>query len=108
MEKYLVAELEAVKEQKKIRVHLDKRAIMLAYYNDNVYAIDDQCPHLKASLTQGTLDENIITCKSHKAQFDITTGKVVDKAKLLFIKMPTKSAKTYETLIEDEKVYILK
>jgi len=44
--------------------------------NDGYYAINDTCSHDEASLADGdVLDDHIIECPMHGAQFDIKTGK---------------------------------
>jgi nitrite reductase/ring-hydroxylating ferredoxin subunit len=32
---------------------------------------------LECDLSEGVLENNIVTCQNHKARFDVTTGKVV-------------------------------
>jgi len=106
METY-VCDVDVLKEQGKMRVHVEGVAILMAYVNDQVYAINDLCPHMKASLYKGTLDETgIVTCKAHQAQIDIKDGSIKEKARLLFLKMPTKRATTYPTVVYGKKVYV--
>lgn len=39
-----------------------------------VYVTDDRCPHLEATLHDGRLVGNTITCKWHFWQFDLQSG----------------------------------
>lgn len=98
--------LKALKESKKLRIVLEDTPILITYCDDSVYAINDQCPHMKASLMKGDFKDGIVTCAKHNAQIDVKTGEILEKAKVLFIKMPTKTAKTYETKVEADKVYV--
>lgn len=96
---------ELVKEFKK-RVVINDKAILLIYLADKVYAIDDRCGHMGASLVKGTVKENTVECKSHHAVYQVETGKVLEKAHIGIVKMPTKSLGTYETEVKDQKIYV--
>ena len=38
------------------------------------YAIGDTCSHEEASLSEGFIDDDVVECPRHGAQFDIETG----------------------------------
>lgn len=101
------AKLEELKKQKKMLVEVDRHPIILILYNDKVYAVDNRCPHKQGSLYEGTFENGIITCPVHGAKFSIEKGKVEEKPKVLFLKLPTKRAQTYVTEIQDGDVMIL-
>ncbi len=101
-----VTTLEILKKASKLRVVVGDEPVLLGYHEQQVYAISDYCPHMKASLFNGSYQDGIITCPKHNAQIDIKTGLIQEKAKLLFIKVPTKNAKTYPVTVKDGKVYI--
>ncbi|PKL01370.1 MAG: hypothetical protein CVV56_01855 [Tenericutes bacterium HGW-Tenericutes-1] len=104
--KYFVASLEAFTPNQPILFEQDGVRILLALKDSKVYAIADKCPHLGTSLMKGTYDDGIVTCKSHGAKIDISTGDILEKAHLGFVKMPTKKAKMFEVTITDKKVYV--
>ncbi|MCR3906842.1 MAG: Rieske 2Fe-2S domain-containing protein [Tenericutes bacterium] len=95
-----------LKDAFKKRVIIEKTPILLVYFNNQVYAISDKCPHMGASLVDGMLKDNVIQCKRHGAKLNVETGDVVKKAQIGFIKLPTKEAVRYETVIKDDKVFI--
>ena len=101
-----VTEVETLKKQIKLKVFVNDLALLLIYDQNRVYAINDRCPHLGASLEKGTYDDGVVTCAKHHAQIDVKTGEVLEKAKILFLKMPTKKTKTYETKIEEGTVFV--
>jgi 3-phenylpropionate/trans-cinnamate dioxygenase ferredoxin component len=103
---HFAIELKDLKESFKKRVVIHDKPLLLIYFENQVYAISDQCPHLGASLEKGSLDGRSITCKSHHAKIDFTTGEIMDKAQVLFIKMPTKQATTYPVQIKNQQVFI--
>ncbi len=62
-------------DQAKVVEH-EGNPIAVFKLNDGYYAIDDTCSHDEASLVEGDiLDDHIIECPMHGAQFDIKTGK---------------------------------
>lgn len=105
MQKYAI-DLDTLKEKTKQRIMLDKTAILLIYKDEHVYAIRDRCPHMGASLEKGDIEGHTITCPKHHARIDFTSGEVVDPAKILIFKFPTKDTVVYQTEIKDGKVYI--
>ncbi|MCK1592105.1 non-heme iron oxygenase ferredoxin subunit [Bradyrhizobium sp. 169] len=51
----------------------------LAVYliDGKVYATDNVCSHAFALLTDGWLDDGLVECPLHGAQFDVKTGAVI-------------------------------
>ena len=88
------------------RVVINQTPILLIKDQDKVYALDDRCPHLKASLVKGSYEKGIVTCPKHNAQIDIKTGDILEKAKILFLKMPTKKAKIFKTKVDKESIFV--
>jgi len=48
--------------------------IALFRRGDQVFAIDDSCPHSGASLAGGRFDGRSVTCRAHGLRFDVATG----------------------------------
>ena len=51
----------------------------VAVFNSDsgIFAFDDECPHVEASLGSGKLEGKLVTCPAHQWQFDITTGECI-------------------------------
>lgn len=63
-----------------VAVYLEGRAIALYRVGDlaaGVYATDDTCSHMQASLTEGEQHGYIVTCPRHGGRFDVRTGQAV-------------------------------
>jgi nitrite reductase/ring-hydroxylating ferredoxin subunit len=58
------------------------KEIAIANINGNYYTFDDRCSHMCAPLSMGVINENVVTCAFHGAQFDCITGKKVKAATL--------------------------
>jgi len=58
-------------------VDADGEPVCLTRVNGTVYAFTDNCTHISGPLNEGELEDHIITCPWHGAQFDIRTGKVM-------------------------------
>ena len=82
------------------KVSADGKEIVVANVGGNYFACDDTCTHSGASLSEGTIDNSIITCGWHGAQFDCTTGSLA--------KFPAKinDLKSYTVTIEAENVFV--
>jgi len=46
---------------------------------DEIYAFDNRCPHMGFSLFLGSLNGKILRCGFHYAEFDVTSGKPLNK-----------------------------
>ena len=42
-----------------------------------IFAFDNECPHLGGSLGSGKLEGKLVTCPNHGWQYDVTDGKCV-------------------------------
>lgn len=85
---------------KMIKVSVDGRDILVANVNGEYCATDDTCTHSGASLSEGKLENEIITCGWHGAEFNCKTGKLT--------KFPAKirDLTSYKVSIESDDVFI--
>jgi nitrite reductase (NADH) small subunit/3-phenylpropionate/trans-cinnamate dioxygenase ferredoxin subunit len=58
------------------------KVIAVFLHNGQYFAIDDVCPHMGASLSEGFLENGIVTCPWHAWRFRITDGTWADSPKL--------------------------
>ena len=58
-------------------VEVDGEPVCLANVHGEICAFTDSCTHIGGPLSEGELDDDIITCPLHGAQFNVHTGKVV-------------------------------
>ena len=52
-------------------------AISVFRDGDAYYAIEDTCPHAKASLAEGWVEAGEVECPLHAARFDLRTGEAL-------------------------------
>ena len=57
------------------QVEVDGEAVAIFNIDGTFYAIADTCSHAQASLSEGSVEDGVVTCPWHGAQFDIKTGK---------------------------------
>jgi nitrite reductase/ring-hydroxylating ferredoxin subunit len=73
------ASLEELREKGRLVVGLNGHTICLLAEGDEVYAIDNRCPHMGFPLHRGTVSDGILTCHWHHARFDLCTGGTFDQ-----------------------------
>ncbi len=95
-----VAETQEIAAGQMKAVKFGAEEVLVANVNGTYYAIGNVCTHEKGNLSMGTLQGNIVTCPKHKAQFDVTTGKVVVGPKVLFMHPKIKDEPTYTVKVE--------
>lgn len=53
-----------------------EKHVLIANVDGEFYAMDNVCSHRGCPLAEGYLEDNIVTCPCHGAQFDVRTGEV--------------------------------
>ncbi|NIF28933.1 non-heme iron oxygenase ferredoxin subunit [Pantoea sp. Tr-811] len=73
-------------------------ALCVYNLNGTFYATTDMCTHATASLAEGDLEDDLITCPVHWGQFHVPSGQAVT--------FPCeKHLRTYRVIITDREVY---
>lgn len=57
-----------------LRVEVGARLVCLANVDGQIYAFDDDCPHIGGALDEGELEGCVLTCPVHLAQFNVCAG----------------------------------
>jgi nitrite reductase/ring-hydroxylating ferredoxin subunit len=73
-----VAELAVLKQRNCLTVQAEGHTLVLFAYGDQVYAVDNRCPHMGFPLDKGTVKDGILTCHWHHARFDLASGGTFD------------------------------
>ena len=73
----------------------------IAVFNDNgnLYGMEADCKHMKASLTTGKVKNGVVTCSWHDWEYDMASGKCLTVEKM--------DLKTYPVEIVDDEIYLL-
>ena len=83
-------------------LRVERGDLTLAVFNleGEFYVTDDTCTHGPGSLSEGYIEDDVVECNFHNGQFNIKTGEVVAPPCMVPVK-------TYRTVVEDGKVFIL-
>jgi nitrite reductase/ring-hydroxylating ferredoxin subunit len=73
------ASLAELRASGRLVAHVDRHTLCLFADGDEVYAVDNRCPHMGFPLHRGTLCDGILTCHWHHARFDLSTGGTFDQ-----------------------------
>jgi 3-phenylpropionate/trans-cinnamate dioxygenase ferredoxin component len=101
-----VAETQEIPSGQMKAIKLGTKEVLVANVNGAFYALSNSCTHDGGNLSKGMLQGNIITCPKHKAQFDVTTGKVVSAPKVLFMHPKINNAATYGVKVEGTAILL--
>jgi nitrite reductase/ring-hydroxylating ferredoxin subunit len=83
------------------KVHVHDEDVLVANISGKIYAIGDECTHRACSLSEGTIEDTVVTCPCHGGRFDLTTGKVIGPP-------PERGEPSYEVQLQDSNVLIKK
>ena len=68
--------------------------------DDTFTALEDTCPHAGAPLSDGEVEEGVVTCPLHAWRFDCRTGKWCDNPK------SDLGVRTFEVRVEEGDVRV--
>lgn len=93
-----VASVETVREAGADVVAANGHAIALFWEDGEVHAVDNRCPHMGFPLTEGSVDDGVLTCHWHHARFELSCGDTFDPW--------ADDVPTYPIEIRDGDVYV--
>ena len=92
------ASVDDARENSPQTIHVGDRTIGLFYHDGDFFATDNRCPHMGFPLTDGSVDDGILTCPWHHARFEISCGDTFDPF--------ADDVRTYAVEIRDGDVYV--
>ena len=94
-----VASFSELEDREPLPVDILGEEIALILLDDELHAISNICTHEYACLSDGYVEDTLIVCPIHMAEFDIATGEVrCDPAE--------ENLQTYEVSVDDNDVYV--
>ena len=78
---------------------VENEVIAIFNLNNNYYALKDQCSHMDLPLSDGILEDGVIICAYHGAEFDIKTGDVLCPPAY-------EPVESFEVKVEDDQIYV--
>ncbi|WP_336025481.1 Rieske (2Fe-2S) protein [Halobellus salinisoli] len=79
-------------------IRVDGRVIGLFYHEGEFYATDNRCPHMGFPLTEGSVDDGVLTCPWHHARFELSCGDTFDPF--------ADDVRTYPVTVREGDVYV--
>ena len=74
---HYASNLDSLQREGRQIVNVESSKILLIWHQDEVYAVQSQCPHLKLPLAKAQINEKLeIVCPFHKSAFDLCSGDV--------------------------------
>ncbi len=106
--------LNQLQQNNRETVVIDGHKILFILHDEQIYAVQAQCPHLKLPLAKGKItDDNALVCPFHKSAFDLKTGEIKcwspwppALGALLGKVSKPKELRIYPTKIDNEQVFI--
>ena len=91
-------ELSGLEDGQGRSVRLQDRTVAVFRQAERIYVVDDECPHVGASLANGWVEEGQVVCSFHGWKFDLQTGACLT--------CPGRPVRTYPVRIEAGMVHI--
>lgn len=93
-----ICALDDINDGSKLGISVQGHLILIIKMNDKVFAYEDKCPHAKAPLSDGRLQQGRLTCRHHQWQFDACTGES--------LRPRGHKIKSYPVKIEDNFIFV--
>lgn len=94
-------------------VKVGNRNILVLNHENQLYAVENTCPHLKLPLKSGKIEGGAIVCSFHRSAFDLNTGEVKTwcpwppgVGKLLSMVSQQKNLPVFPLRVEDGNILI--
>ncbi|BAZ10335.1 Rieske (2Fe-2S) region [Calothrix sp. NIES-4071] len=108
----VLAQNELPNDARKV-VKVEKRAILLLNHNNEIYALENSCPHLGLPLKKGKVTDGAIVCPFHRSAFDLKTGNPTlwtpfppGIGKLMGMMSTQKGVAVFPTRIEEGSIWV--
>ena len=106
MEFVKVASISEVPAGKMKMVKVGENEVLIANVGGKCYAIGNRCTHAGGSLSEGSLEGNVVTCPRHGSKFDVTSGKAVQGPKIVFFKLKAKDEQNFEVKVDGPDILV--
>ncbi|WP_049972084.1 Rieske (2Fe-2S) protein [Haladaptatus cibarius] len=73
-----VADADELREEGRLLVNRNGKSLALFYHEGKFRAVDNRCPHMGFPLTEGSVEDGILTCHWHHARFELSCGDTFD------------------------------
>ena len=94
-----VAKTTDVEPGQMILVEVNDEDVAIANVNGEYYAFSAECPHAGGPLDEGEIEDKVVICPWHGAEFDVATGEALT--------MPAQdSISTYQVKVEGEEIQV--
>lgn len=91
--------LDSIVEGKPVKLTKNGKDICVARVGNEVFAIEDNCSHQDAALSEGEQNGYKIECWLHSAEFDLRTGEALTPP-------ASQPVKTYPVLVDGNNVVV--
>jgi nitrite reductase/ring-hydroxylating ferredoxin subunit len=107
-----VSEDELAKDERKV-LRVGGYSVLLFRHEDQIYAIESACPHMRLPLKGGKVHDHTITCPWHRSAFDLDSGDVKDWSpwppavgRMLGALSREKALHVFPTKVEQGKIWV--
>ena len=91
--------LDSIVEGKPVKLSKNGKEVCVARVGNEVFAIEDNCSHQDAALSEGEQNGYEIECWLHSAEFDLRTGEALTPP-------ASQAVKTYPVLVDGNNVVV--
>ena len=93
-----VTDRSALEDDGRAVISENGRAIALFYHRGEIHAVDNRCPHMGFPLSEGTVEDGVLTCHWHHARFELEAGDTFD--------LWADDVQTFPVEVRDDTVYL--
>ena len=76
MERFTLGPVDRFPDGRGVAVRVGDRSLAVFRVGEEVYALDDRCPHRGFPLNDGSIADGAVRCRTHGSCFDARSGEV--------------------------------
>ena len=73
-----VVSLSDLERDGRVQASVDGRALAVFHHEGEIRAVDNRCPHMGFPLSEGSVEDGVLTCHWHHARFELSCGDTFD------------------------------
>jgi nitrite reductase/ring-hydroxylating ferredoxin subunit len=93
-----VGPVEEVRADSPVTTPVDGTAVAVFHHEGEFHAVDNRCPHMGFPLSEGSVEDGILTCHWHHARFELSCGDTFDPF--------ADDVPNYEVEVRDGEVFV--
>jgi nitrite reductase/ring-hydroxylating ferredoxin subunit len=93
-----VVPVDELEREGRVQTAVDGRSLAIFHHEGEIRVVDNRCPHMGFPLSEGSVEDGVLTCHWHHARFELSCGDTFDPW--------ADDVRTFPVEVRDGSVYV--